>query len=83
MRPTHGDVFAVGVCRQHELPPGKSRTVSVQAHGSGGRWRREGVRRFPGTRCGGPPGRQGLFPGGASLPLRGEPQEREHQEAGL
>lgn len=61
--------------QQHELPPRKSRSVSVQAHGGG--------RRPQGVPCRGPASWQGLFPGGAGLPLRGEKQEHQHQEAGL
>lgn len=67
------------VCRQHELPPRKSRTVSVQAHGGSGR--DEALGRFPGSPRW---GTDSLSPGCAGLPLRDEPQrQRQNQEAGL
>lgn len=69
-------------CRQHELPPRKSRAVSVQAHDR--RRDDEGPGRWPGFGCRDAAGRQGLYPGCTGLPLRGEQQEqREYQEEGL
>lgn len=63
-------LLGVVVCRQHELPPEKSRSVAVQTRGCG---RDADARRLPGS-AGCRRGRPAPPAGCAGLPLRHEPQ---------